>query len=273
VGDEISVSFNKDINVGAVVNSNFLLINRRNNDTLPGIVSAYNNKIVFKPTNSLKTLDGDSLQMVVKNVKDLAGNNMVSVDWRFLVVGKELYVTPREFIADVYQGDSISFATVLFNNDIDNLPVAYQFTNLSTYATWISTTKATGSVIQNLPENVNLKVKTKELPVGIRHAYLKIKADNITYDSLIHIKINVLPKTPNWVVNPANYSESMALLTNFNFDNSNIKSTDTSDVISVWIDNTVRGVAPISQFGTNYAAAISVYGNSTDANKALKFRI
>jgi hypothetical protein len=88
------------------------------------------------------------------------------------------------------------------------------------------------------------------------------------------IQVTVLPAAPNWSVNPANFSENMTLLTNFNFDNDNVKSQDTMDLISVWVDNKIRGVANISKFtATNYAALIQVYGDAADANKSLSFRV
>ena len=66
----------------------------------------------------------------------------------------------------------------------------------------------------------------------------------------------------------------MTLITNFNFNNTNIKSTDTTDLISVWIDNELRGVANINKF-TNvlYSAVIAIYGNPADFGKTLKFRV
>lgn len=275
VGDEISVSFNKDIQVTALDTTNFVLINRtKNNTPIRGKISGYNNQLIFTPNVSLKQYDGDSLQMLVTNVLDYAGSKMVSVDWRFMVVGKDLYVSPRDFNAQIYQGDSSSFVVNMINNKMNGSNVKYQFSNLSGFD-WLKANYPTGTVVKGFEEPVMLTAKTGTLMPGTYHAYLQVKADNTTtYDSMVHIGITVLPKTPKWVVNPANYEGSMTLISNFNFDNSGVKSTDSTDIISVWIGNQIRGVAKVSKFASNnYAAIMSVYGNASDASKPLVFRV
>jgi hypothetical protein len=114
----------------------------------------------------------------------------------------------------------------------------------------------------------------KKLPVGTTTLNLDIFANGRLFEDAIYVKVKVLPKGPDWDFDPSAYSQDMTLVANYNFNNTNLKSTDTTDLISVWIDNKLRGVANINKFTTTlHSAVISVYGNPSDFGKALKFRI
>ena len=51
-------------------------------------------------------------------------------------------------------------------------------------------------------------------------------------------------------------------------------SSDLADLISVWVDGEIRGVASIIESGEFYASYITIYGNPEDnSNAHLEFRI
>lgn len=279
MGDEISVAFNLDIDCATVADSNFIVQKYGdNNRFLPGTVACANNKLIFSPELSLMPyFDGETLEMIVGGVHTANGNILDTVRWTFTVISRDIYVTKDTLEVELTQGQSATLSTMLVNNAGTGTSFNYRIKNVSApiNKTWLSCTDSTGTLIMGSPQKIDFTINSKTLAVGTKNLYLDITANGRTYDSAIYLKVKVLPATPNWVVNTSAYSDNMTVISNFYFDtNTSVKSTDTTDLISVWIGNEIRGVARISKFSaTNYNAVIQVYGTSADASKALSFRV
>ena len=273
-GDEISVSFNRDLECTSLVDSNFVIRSKTHANTfLPGMISCYNNKLLFTPSIPLKYFDGDTLEMIIGGVRTDKGNLMDTVRWEFRVIGSDLYVKGNKIELNLTQGETAQ-AQVLCVNNAETSAVSYELTNLNTYSHWLSCENPTALIAENEKADIRFQLDSKQMLLGETHVYLDLLANGVLMDSAVEFLINVFPAPPSWHVNPANFSESMTLLSNYNFDESGIKSQDTMDLISAWIDNEIRGVANISRFSsTNYAALMQIYGNASDAGKALTFRV
>jgi PKD repeat protein len=64
------------------------------------------------------------------------------------------------------------------------------------------------------------------------------------------------------------------MVSNYRFSTDlNTISTDSLDLISVWLDNSLRAVSNIQSAGEFHVAYLSIFGNAADANKALEFRV
>jgi hypothetical protein len=276
VGDEISVAFNLDIDCAGIADSNFVV--QKYGDpttTLPGTVACANNKLIFSPDLSLTSyFDGDTLEMIVGGVRTFNGNVLDTVRWTFLVISRDLYVTKDSLSVELTQGQTADLATTLVNNMRTGQALNYHIQNLTSATSWLSCADSTGTVVFNSPKDLSFHINSKEMPIGTTTLNLDIFANGRLYENAIKISVKVLPKGPDWDFDPSAYSQDMTLVTNYNFNNTNVKSVDTTDLISVWIDNKLRGVANINKFTTTlYSAVISVYGNPSDFGKALKFRV
>ncbi|MBX7242355.1 MAG: T9SS type A sorting domain-containing protein [Bacteroidia bacterium] len=272
-GDEISVSYIRDIDCPALAAS-FIVRDSTQHLNVPGTVLCNNNKVTFLPSGSMKPYHGDSLYMMVNNVKDIQGNIMNPVTWSFKVFSADLYVADEWIELLVEKGNEATVSSSFINNTATGEPLSYQIQGLSTYSSWLSTENESGSVIQGMPEMVSFKINSAVMPIDTVEAKLDVSANGTTYQDILKIRVIVIPKSPNWQVNEDAYEQTMTLISNFNFNNTGIKSTDTTDIISVWIDNQPRGVAKISQITpTIYNAVIAVYGNPADAAKPLAFRV
>lgn len=272
-GDEVSVSYIRDIDCPALAAS-FIVRDSTQHLNVPGTVICNNNKVTFLPTGSMKPYHGDSLYMMVSNVKDIQGNIMDSVRWAFKVFSADLYVADQWIELVVEKGNEATISSSLINNTATGEPLSYQIQGLTPFSSWLSTENMNGTIIQGMPEVVNFTIKSATMPIDTVEALLDISANGTTYQDMLKIRVIVIPKSPNWQVNEDAYEQTMTLITNFNFNNTGIKSTDTTDIISVWIDNQPRGVAQISQITpTIYNAVMAVYGNPADAAKTLSFRV
>ena len=274
-GDEISVAYIADIDCPSTTGNVFTVTDITTNQPVAGQVVCHNNKVSFIPTNNMRTYNGDSLRMIVSNVMDYQGNNLDSVSWTFKVVSSDMYVGDNIIDVTVEQGAKVDVSTFLVNNREDGVPLTYSISNLAAYSTWLSSKNATGTILVGMPEQVTFTVNAATLPIDSVKAFLNVVANGVTYPNAIQVRVRVLPKSPNWVVNTSLYEQNMTVISNFILNSSQAtRSTDSTDVISVWIGNEVRGVAKISKItSTIYNAIISVYGNTADANKALSFRV
>ena len=275
-GDEISIAFNNDLNCPLIADSNFIVRKANDHSTfLPGTLSCANNKLIFSPDlNIIPFFDGDTMEMVIGGVRTFNGNILDSVTWSFVVISRNLYITNNQLEVELTQGQTADLGTVLVNNERTGQPLAYHIQNLAGAKTWLSCADSMGTIVANFPQGVNFHIDSKNMPVGTTTLDLDVLANGTLYPNAIHISVKVLPKGPNWTLDPSLYSQNMTLIANYNFNNTNIKSTDSTDLISVWIDNELRGVANVNKFtNTLYSAVIGVYGNPADFGKALKFRI
>jgi len=276
VGDEISVAFNLDIDCASVADSNFVVQKYGDPTTvLPGTVGCANNKLLFSPDLSLmQYFDGDTLEMIVGGVRTFNGNILDTVRWQFVVISRDLYVTNDSLSVELTQGQTADLGTTLVNNIRTGETLSYHIQNLASATSWLSCSDSTGTVAFNSPKNISFRINSKEMPVGTTTLNLDIFANGRLYENAIKVRVKVLPKGPDWVFDPSQYSQDMTLVANYNFNNTGVKSTDTTDLISVWIDNQLRGVANINKFtSTLHSAVISVYGNPSDFGKSLKFRV
>jgi len=93
----------------------------------------------------------------------------------------------------------------------------------------------------------------------------------------IVIKAKILNRAPDWSVNTSAYDKSMNIIANWRFttDVDTVQSLDTMDIISVWIDGTLRGTASVEFTGQLgfYAAYLTIYGATSDNGKPVEFRI
>lgn len=276
-GDEISVAFNRDLECTSIADSNFIVRRKTQaNSFLPGKVTCYNNKLLFTPTLPLRFYDGDSLELIVSNVRTDNGYLMDTVRWTFFVAATNIYVKPNTIKVKVNKGQEIDVNTILAHNSESAATINYTFSNMDIYNHWLSSNEASGAIAKGEELTLPFHINSSTMLLGTTTAILNLVANGVLQPAALTIEVTVLPAAPDWHVNPAGYTESMTLLSNFTLNDSTSAfiSKDTMDVISVWIDNQIRGVAKISKFtSTNYAALIQVYGKSTDANKPLTFRV
>jgi hypothetical protein len=91
VGDEISFTFNQDINCNRVQEiTNVELIDATTNQTMDIVATCVGNKIVIDPSFVNSTFENKILRAELHNIQDLTGNIMAEAEWEFYVDRNEL---------------------------------------------------------------------------------------------------------------------------------------------------------------------------------------
>jgi hypothetical protein len=99
LGDEISQSFNEDLDCENFNSSNFTLTRMSNNTAIPATLGCFENRIIITPNAPVTGL-GDSVAVSLINIRDAYGNVAANnFDWEFRVGTPDL--NPNANLADV----------------------------------------------------------------------------------------------------------------------------------------------------------------------------
>ena len=270
-GDEIAVVFNKNMDCTLFddpdfIADNFSLIVKSTGATIPATIVCLNNKLVITTTADMSTFDGDSLMVSIANASDAKGNIAATVEWTFAVVTHPIYTNVREFNLEMYKGTQQIMDIAFFNNT-DMLVTS----NLSTIkgSTWLSFPEMLA--IPDIGTNLSLGINALNLGTGEYTDTLQIEVAGQTRQPRIIINLRVFEEAPNWSVGE-NYTEQMTMVSNFQFGD-NVLSADKFDIISVWLNDTLRGVGNIENVGMFNVAYLTIHGNLADARLPLEFRV
>ena len=274
LGDEISVSYSRDIDFPKFKARNFTLIRNRDKAKVNfSALSSYNNKLLcLLDTATMKANDGEILTASVDSVQDVNGAYQLrKISWSFKVNFNPVYLSPDSLVVNIYQGKQDTQSLSMYNSVALKQNYSLSYNN----SAWLKLASASGIVAGTAGTSVPVYIDAKKLSPG---KYLDTVNVFINGYSTLRMPVilHVLLPAPAWVVSNSNlYSSSVNVITNYEISPSTATSTDTMDIIAVSIGNEIRGVAKIKPYGKlgKYAAYITVYGNGADANKPLKFRV
>ena len=270
--DQIMVTFNGAIDCARFDPATITLANISGGDTVPveASVTCNDNQLAIVADHvTLAMLDGDTLQVEVASALDVYGNELEdTVRWQFAVHYEPVYWLPNTLEVDVFKGETAALITQLFNTSGSS-----QEFLLSGHEglSWLTVSKTGGAILPS-GLDISLIIDTKTLDVG---SYTQNLTAAITgyQDEELSLTVNVLPERPDWQVDLGEYPDNATVIANFNLDGEGL-STDTLDLVSVWIGNSLRGVANITKVSdTDYVAYITVAGSTTDEGEALSFRV
>ncbi|MDA8693260.1 hypothetical protein N9L92_04290 [Saprospiraceae bacterium] len=289
-GDEISISFNKDINCALLNDASFredsLKVFVEGVEVTNETFSCFNNKIVMTVPD-MSIYDGQIMTVSVENIKDDNGNYALDIDefgntskkfeWDFVINLSKAYWEQDSIVIEVYEGETLDFVAGLRNIELQTALSGLTLSRSTASDAWLSLNPDAG---------VNFSIN----PGAVRPITLSFTGltEGITYDTLIvnnapgglspklPIKLVTVkrpPYPPTWNVDGDLFPNSMTIVANYKIGDNGALSTDTLDQITVWIDNTLRGVGRIQNIGDDYVAYLTVYGSSADADKLLEFRV
>ncbi|MFT6809358.1 MAG: hypothetical protein ACJA01_002595 [Saprospiraceae bacterium] len=273
-GDEISVRYNKNIDCSifenqAFVDTRFFLTNKSTGQAVPATITCNNNELIILTNQPMSNFDGDTLEALVINVSDISGNVADSIEWSFIVITHPLYWGDQEIFVEIYRGTQIIKNISLFNTG-QNL-VNAQINNTGGVNSWLEFSNNVDVPI--IGYSLPLTFDARSLAVGEYADTLEIDVQGQVRKPQLKINLTVVAEAPNWVVNTSDFSSDMSVTANYKFKTENVTSTDQLDLISVWINGTLRSVSNVEKVGDFHAAYLAVLGNTEDVGGHLKFRV
>ena len=293
-GDEVSVTFNKNVDCSLLLDPDFYSDSLRVfvADTLVqnATFTCFNNTVVMTLPD-MSIYDGQMMRVSVEGLTDQNGNFAQefdengfltkNIEWEFLITTSKAYWERDSIVVQVYEGDSVEITVGLRNTDVQTSLTNISLDRTTVSDSWLLTDPDAGSNFSINPgavKDVTLTlIGTTEgvyydtlvvsnLPGSGRQPALPIKL----------ITVKPPPYPPDWVVNGNQYPNSMTVVANYTINNGPL-STDTLDQITAWIGGTLRGVGRIQRVGdpedSTYVAYLTVYGSSDDNGTLIEFRV
>jgi len=283
-GDEISFTFNNDLDCALLTESfidgNVSVYNETTGVEEAFTLSCYANKVIFVMDNPMSDYDGQFLTINVDNIPSIEGNISLPHSWTFRVITQKVYWADADTVKlRMYQDDVQSVILNLENSTLNETISGLTFVAADGgFGDWLTITDPMTQPFSVNPSGrpITFEVDASE-PVGIYNETINVAGvEAFGNTPQLHIQLEVLVKPPNWEVDPGDYSTSMNMISNWKYstEDPGTISTDVADLISVWVGNEIRGVAPITESGEFFASYLTIYGSLEDGNDAqLEFRV
>jgi hypothetical protein len=271
-GDEISVTYSKDIDCGlySVLNEEELmqyitLVDLETMNMVPFTIGCQNNKLTIIPGGDMSNYDGHTLRATYQNITTLIGNQAQNVIWDFEVVTQQVDWDEEVIEVTLIENQVKTISTSLFNttgSTVNGL-------TLSGSETWYSFTPSGTFSVPAGGQLVDLAFDGSIGP-GVYTTTLQVNGLAGRTPTLT-IQMNVIESVP--IPDIGMYSDSMEIVLNWSFLDPLLPSTDVNDVIQVYKDGSIRGYANIEEQGNYYFSRVKVYGDVEDEGGNLDFVI
>ncbi len=263
LGQEISITFDKDIdcNFGSYASDSISLVRADNGLAIPFIAQCSGDKIILAPVNDLfadTTLKGVELIAYVGGIEDQSGNvQEYPANWTFQVNVSPVFWDPEVLDRAAYSGTFPVISSTLKNT----ASISKSF-SISSYPAWLTPEILEGTVLPNGEYEIKFAVDPSLAP-GIYSGTVTATVDNLALNLAVSFKM--LAKSPNWVVNPADYDYSMTVVAQFSLDNGNTQlASDPRDLIAAFVNGQPRGVGNMQYVAdiNQYVAFITIYSDN-----------
>lgn len=289
-GDEISITFNKDINCDKIIQADVLsnntigLYDATTNKLVDATITCLGNKLTLVPNISPKFFENRTFRVVVTGkddddanllrnpnyqavgIRDKFGNPMEkTLKWEFYVNQNAL-----EWVgADIHEANIVNQPFTV-KRQIRNRGGSIMAFRMESVPAWYTVSPAIGTLNPGQVADVTITFQ-QDLLIGDYLDTLQLAGSQGTEPLLIDYKVRCA--SPNWVVlNPEQY-EAMNMVVSLNIFGEDSK--DPSDKIVAKIDGQIRGVANVAYYPIvkKWLAFITIYGTPDDAGKNIEFNV
>jgi hypothetical protein len=273
VGDEISFTFNQDINCNRILFDNASLYDATTNQLIDANVTCVGNKIVFDPLFENEYFENRILRAELHEIEDLTGNVLIEEEWEFYVDRNELAWLTDSIGLTKYADENKTITAKIHNRG--GYPVPFTIQNIPDH---VHVTPDAGTLVPNEIRDIQFTVDST-VAMGwysdsiILHTETGENPFFMGGDEVLPFGARVICRPPGWHVDPATYQLTMNM--NLRFMINGELSADAEDQVGVFIAGQLRGTAKLEFVPAyNYwAAFVTVYGNTTDAGKPLVYEI
>ena len=223
-------------------------------------------QIVINLEESAVRLEGSTVSFTVRDVQDRNGNNCLPVTWTAYVNQNRLTWSENEVSVRKEGTDNVTFSV-----DIINASGAVENWSLSGLPTWLTVNAESGSLSATGSKTLTFTVNGSTA-IGSYEAVVNLTGNNGVAAQLV-VDLASVSEKPDWYVDPAGYEQKMNVVARVKVDG--IFSNDTEDRVAAFIEGECRGVIS-PEFFSRYDgcyAMLNVYGNASDADKPIVFKV
>ncbi len=279
VGDEISFTFNQDVNCSKLIQADLLnpnnvgLYDATTNTLIDANITCVDNKIVIDPIFQNEYYENHIMRAELHYIEDLTGNVLIETDWEFYVDRNELAWLTDSIGLTKYEDENKTITAKIHNRG--GYPVPFTIQNIPDY---VHVTPDAGTMVPNEIREIQFTVDSTVARGWysdsiILHTETGENPFFMGGDEVLPFGARVICRPPSWHMNPALYQLTMNMNLRFMIDGE--FSADAEDQVGVFIAGELRGTAKLEYVPAyNYwVAFVTVYGNSTDSGKPLVYEI
>ena len=214
-------------------------------------------EIIIIPNVDLNRIEGQILEISVKNVQDLNGNRQLSpVTWTAFVQQNQVKWNDDQLEIEKHVNDAMSF-TASFTNESGT---AYDF-ELENIPVWLKADITSG--VANPQETITITFEVnKAANIGTYENGINLTTES-GFNEKLTVSLRVYGNEPDWSLNTNDYQYSMAVFGRLIIEGE--ISTDPYDKVAAFVGDELRGVANL-EYVTEidaYEAFLTIYSNVT----------
>ncbi|BDD06599.1 LamG domain-containing protein [Aureibacter tunicatorum] len=225
------------------------------------------NKIIITPIVDAYRIEGQILEVSVKDIQDLNGNRMQSpAVWTAYVQQNQVKWQESEVTVSIEVGEEHEFTVGIVNAG----GIAYDY-NLDNIPNWLYTSDASGVVSPNSVKEVTFKV-VDGLNTGFYEQGINLSTV-LGFDEKLNVSVRVSEDSPEWEVDPSNYQYTMNVFGQLIIGG--VVSTDEGDKVGAFVDDVCRGVANVKFIPEldAYEVFLNIYSNEALNPEDIDLRI
>ncbi len=225
-----------------------------------------NDKIIIQPTIDASLIENVTLDITVKNVKDLHGNSMVSPKTWISYMNKNQVKWQDDLLEfTIEEGKGLSFTEEMVNTG----GALKQYT-ISNIPSWMSVSGPTGNISPNSSSTKTFNVSTG-INIGTYEEDILLTTD-FGYAEKLTIRLVVKAIEPKYSFDPLKYQYSMNIVGQLKIDD--VVSSNEGDKLIAYVNNEVRGIGSLKYLPAydKYEVFLNVYSNTVEG-ELIKFNI
>lgn len=226
--------------------------------------------IVIELNEDADRLEGVTVNITVKDVLDLNGNQSLPITWTALVQRNQLLWFENEVDVVGRIGEEKKFTATVTNQSAQT-----EYWVLSDLPSWLSANFTSGSLPALGNQEITFTVDASA-PAGKSEFTVYMSGNNAILVPLT-VNMNLKAQAPEWSVDPSDFESSATLfgVVKINVDGKIEYSEDEDDLLAAFIDGQCVGVTNVmyESFSDSYRAYLTIYGNSDFDGKEIELKV
>lgn len=280
VGDEISVTFNKDLDCSKIfqadmMNSNNVGLYDATTDALiDATMYCLDNKIELVPIDlQNEYFENKILRLELHNIPDLIGNRMLFDKWEFYVDRNELAWLTDSVGMTKTESESKTMIANIHNRG--GYPAPFSILGAPD---WVRVVPNAGTLAPNEVRPVRFEVDST-LAFGLWSDTVILHTETgqnpffMGGDEALPIGVRVVCAPPGWNLNAGIHPVTMNMVVELNIQG--MPSIDEEDIVAAFINGELRGRARVQYFSSvnRYLAHLTIFGESAEVNMPIELQI
>jgi len=231
---------------------------------IPHDFAINDDEVVIIPAVDKAEIENQILDISIKRVKDLFGNEMEqTVTWTAFIDQNNVVWDKQKLTIEKFVEEETSVKVNIKNNG--GINENYQITNIPY---WMDVSPTSGVLTPQEVVELSITIKP-ELNIGTYTHDLNLVAST-EFNERLALEIKVKGHTPDWAVDPVGYQYSANIIGQLSIGG--VLSTDTEDLVGCFVEGECRGVSNVKYMedGDIFLVFMSVYSNTPGEDMSFK---